>query len=317
MLWMEGRDVNCRHNDELEHFVTEAKKVTAKGKVASYIPALAEQSGDDLSVAVYYTDGTCLSAGDVKEVFTLQSISKVLALALVLMEHGPEKVFHFVGKEPTGDPFNSIIKLETVNPGKPLNPMINAGALVVTSMMKGATSSDRIGRLLEFVRALANNRSISFCKKVADSEFQTSMVNRAMCYYMKEHGIFQAEVEDVMDLYTKQCAIQMNSLDLAKIGCVFALNGKHPETGEQLIPKDIARICKTFMVTCGMYNASGEFAIKIGIPAKSGVSGGIMGLVPYSFGIGIFGPSLDEKGNSIAGIRLLELLSENYSLSIF
>ena len=103
------------------------------------------------------------------------------------------------------------------------------------------------------------------------------MVNRAMCYYMKEHGIFQAEVEDVMDVYTKQCAIEMNSLDLAKIGSVFALNGKHPETGEQIIPKDIARICKTFMVTCGMYNASGEFAIKIGIPAKSGVSGASWG----------------------------------------
>lgn len=123
---MEDVNLNCRHNDELEYFVTEAKKVTSKGKVASYIPTLAELSEDDLSVAVYYTDGTCISAGDVEKMFTLQSISKVLALALVLMDHGPEKVFDFVGKEPTGDPFNSIIKLETVNPGKPLNPMINA-----------------------------------------------------------------------------------------------------------------------------------------------------------------------------------------------
>ncbi|WP_377902696.1 glutaminase A [Bacillus paralicheniformis] len=314
---MEGKNLNCRDNEELEYFVTEAKKVTDKGKVASYIPALAELSEDDLSAAVYFTDGTCISAGDVEKAFTLQSISKVLSLALVLVDHGPETVFHYVGQEPTGDPFNSIIKLETVNPGKPLNPMINAGALVVTSMIKGETNADKIGRLLDFIKKLANNRNIAVCEKVAESEFETSMVNRAMCYYMKEHGIFQAEVEDVMDVYTKQCAIEMNSLDLAKIGSVFALNGKHPETGEQIIPKDIARICKTFMVTCGMYNASGEFAIKIGIPAKSGVSGGIMGLSPYRFGIGIFGPSLDEKGNSIAGIRLLELLSANYSLSIF
>ncbi|NPC92436.1 glutaminase A [Bacillus sp. WMMC1349] len=309
--------MNCRCNEELEYFVKEAKKVTKKGKVASYIPALAEASGDDLSAAVYYGDGTCLYAGDVKKVFTLQSISKVLSLALVLMDHGPNKVFQYVGKEPTGDPFNSIIKLETDNPGKPLNPMINAGALVVTSMIKGTSSADKIEYLLNFVRTLANNQSISICQRVSQSEYETSMINRSMCYYMKEYEIFRGEVEEVIDIYTKQCAIQMNSLDLAKIGSVFALNGKHPETGKQIIPTDIARICKTFMVTCGMYNASGEFAIKIGIPAKSGVSGGIMGLSPNQFGIGIFGPALNEKGNSIAGIRLLELLSANYNLSIF
>ncbi|MDA1475681.1 glutaminase A [Bacillus changyiensis] len=309
--------MNCRCNEELEYFVKEAKKVTKKGKVASYIPALAESSRDDLSAAVYYEDGTCLYAGDAEKIFTLQSISKVLSLALVLMDHGPNKVFQYVGKEPTGDPFNSIIKLETDNPGKPLNPMINAGALVVTSMIKGMSSSDKIEHLLNFVRMLANNQSISICQRVSESEFETSMINRSMCYYMKEYGIFRGEVEEVIDIYTKQCAIQMNSVDLAKIGSVFALNGKHPETRKQIIPTDIARICKTFMVTCGMYNASGEFAIKIGIPAKSGVSGGIMGLSPNQFGIGIFGPALNEKGNSIAGIRLLELLSANYNLSIF
>lgn len=217
----------------------------------------------------------------------------------------------------TGDPFNSIIKLETVNPSKPLNPMINAGALVVTSLIKGKSAKDRLDYLLAFIRRLANNEKITYCQNVAESEYKTSMINRAMCYYMKQYEILHGDVESVMDLYTKQCAIEMNSLDLAKIGCVFALNGKHPETGEQVIPKDVARICKTFMVTCGMYNASGEFAIKIGVPAKSGVSGGIMGISPYDFGIGIFGPALDEKGNSIAGVKLLELMSETYRLSIF
>lgn len=127
----------CRHNDELEALVKEAKKVTDKGEVASYIPALAKADQHDLSVAIYYSNNTCLSAGDVEKTFTLQSISKVLSLALVLMEYGKDRVFSYVGQEPTGDPFNSIIKLETVNPSKPLNPMINAGALVVTSLLKG------------------------------------------------------------------------------------------------------------------------------------------------------------------------------------
>jgi glutaminase len=124
-------------------------------------------------------------------------------------------------------------------------------------------------------------------------------------------------VETLLDLYTKQCAVEMNCLDLARIGMIFAMDGVDPLNGKRIMPDDVARICKTFMVTCGMYNASGEFAIKIGIPAKSGVSGGIMGAVPGKFGIGIFGPALDEKGNSVAGLKLLELLSRNYRLSMF
>lgn len=307
----------CRHNRELEALVQEAKKMTGKGKVADYIPALAESEKNSLSVTIYHAENTCLSAGDDDQTFTLQSISKVLSLALVLMDYGKDRVFSYVGQEPTGDPFNSIIKLETVNPSKPLNPMINAGALVVTSLIKGQSAKESLDYLLGFIRRLANNPEITYCKHVAESEFRSSMINRAMCYYMKQYDIFEGDVEEVMDLYTKQCAIEMNSLDLAKIGCVFALDGKHPETGEQVISKDVARICKTFMVTCGMYNASGEFAIKVGIPAKSGVSGGIMGISPYNFGIGIFGPALDEKGNSIAGVKLLEIMSEIYRLSIF
>nr|WGE01665.1 glutaminase A [Bacillus velezensis] len=307
----------CRHYQELDALVQEAKKRTEEGKVADYIPALAESEQDSLSVTIYHAENTCLSAGDADRTFTPQSISKVLSLALVLMDYGKEKVFSCVGQEPTGDPFNSMIKLETMNPGKPLNPMINAGALVVTGLIKGHSPKDRLDYLLGFIRRLANNQDITYCDHVAESEFKSSMINRAMCYYMKQYDIFKGDVEGVMDLYTKQCAIKMSSLDLAKIGCVFALDGKHPVTGEQVIKKDVARICKTFMVTCGMYNASGEFAIKVGIPAKSGVSGGIMGISPYNFGIGIFGPALDEKGNSIAGVKLLEIMSEKYRLSIF
>ncbi|MBD1380944.1 glutaminase A [Metabacillus arenae] len=309
--------MGCKTNDELLNLVTEAKKVTSYGHVADYIPALSKADRDDLSVAVYHVDNTCTYAGNVEKLFTLQSISKVLALALVLKDYGKDYVFTKVGMEPTGDPFNSIVKLETINPSKPLNPMINAGALAVTSMIVGKSNEEKFERLLQFIQQLTNNQAIHYCEEVARSEFETSWLNRALCYFMKQHGIIEGSVEELMDIYTKQCSIKMHSLDLAKIGAVFALDGIHPETEEKIISKDIARICKTFMTTCGMYNASGEFAIKIGIPAKSGVSGGIMGVSPYQFGIGIFGPALDEKGNSISGIRLLELLSEKYELSIF
>ena len=233
------------------------------------------------------------------------------------MERGDRYVFERVGMEPTGDPFNSMIKLETVDPGKPLNPMINAGALVVTHMIKGNSVEERFQRLLGFIRELAGDPDITYNQKVAHSEFETAYLNRSLCYFLKQHHTITEDVETLMDLYTKQCAIEMNCLDLARIGMIFAMDGVDPQNGKVVIPEHIARICKTFMVTCGMYNASGEFAIKIGIPAKSGVSGGIMGAVPGKFGIGIFGPALDEKGNSIAGMKLLELLSRNYKLSMF
>ncbi|MCT2535473.1 glutaminase A [Aquibacillus koreensis] len=307
----------CKTNEELNALVKEAKSFTSNGKVADYIPALRKGNPSNLSIAINYPDGLCISAGDVEKKFTLQSVSKVISLALVLIDQGSEYVFDHVGMEPTGDPFNSIAKLESMIPAKPLNPMINAGALVVTHMLKGATVSDRFDRLLGFVQELADDTSISFNKEVARSEVETADLNRALCYFLKQHDIIDEDVEELIDIYTKQCAIEMNCLHLARIGLVFAMDGIDPDSGKQIIPKEYARICKTFMVTCGMYNASGEFAIKIGIPAKSGVAGGIMGAVPGRFGIGIFGPALDDKGNSIAGIKLLEMLSNNYKLSMF
>lgn len=302
---------------ELEQFVEQAKQYARYGKVADYIPALGKADPNDLSIAIYLPDGNVIDAGDTTHKVTLQSISKIIALSLVLMDRGEQEVFRKVGMEPTGDPFNSIAKLEEVQPAKPLNPMINAGALAVTHMIAGASVEERFERLLQFVRKLSGNPTISYSEEVAQSEFETAFLNRSLCYFLKQHGIINEDVEELMDLYTKQCAIEMTCIDLARIGLVFAMDGRDPFTDEQMMPLDVARICKTFMVTCGMYNASGEFAIKIGIPAKSGVSGGILAAVPGRFGIGIFGPALDDKGNSITGMKLLELLSKTYSLSIF
>ncbi len=310
-------ELACRSEDILQSLVEEASKVAYEGKVANYIPALQKENPEHLSCAIVYPDGNCVSAGDIKKRFTLQSISKIITLALVLMDYGPEHVFHRVGMEPTGDPFNSIIKLETSSKAKPLNPMINAGALAVTSMMKGSNAKDKVEYILDFVRKLTNEPEIDFCEEVAISEFTTSFLNRSLCFYMKGDGVIHGNVEEIMEVYTKHCAIRMNCLQLARMGAVFAMDGINPLTNERVMPKEVARICKTFMVTCGMYNASGEFAIKIGIPAKSGVSGGIMGSVPGRMGIGIFGPPLNEVGNSHTGLKLLELLQEKYDLSMF
>ncbi|WP_223700368.1 glutaminase A [Sutcliffiella deserti] len=307
----------CQREDELQELVDEARKIAYEGKVANYIPALQKQNPEVLSCAITYPNGKCVSAGDINQSFSLQSISKIITLAIVLMDYGVDHVFHKVGMEPTGDPFNSIVKLETSSQAKPLNPMINAGALAVTSMIKGKNAEEKVEYILKFVRKLCNDPDITYCNDVAISEFTTSFLNRSLCYYMKGGGVIHGNVEEIMEVYTKHCAISMNSLHLANVGAVFAMNGVNPVTGERVMPKEVARICKTFMVTCGMYNASGEFAIKIGIPAKSGVSGGIMCSVPGRFGIGIFGPPLNDIGNSHTGMKLLELLQEKYDLSMF
>ncbi|WP_088104964.1 glutaminase A [Halalkalibacter urbisdiaboli] len=307
----------CQYKNELKEMIEEVKGFTNQGKVADYIPALADANSSTLAVAIFNGNDTCFSAGQSNERFTLQSISKVLTLALALMDHGGELVFSKVGMEPTGDPFNSIIKLESHAPSKPLNPMINAGALAVSHLIKGASTEEKLERLLNFVRRLSGNDSITYNSEVAKSEFETADLNRSLVYFMKQHGVITGNVEDLLDFYTKQCAIEVDCHDLAKIGYALATDGAAMNQEEEIMNPYIARIVKTFMVTCGMYNASGEFAIKVGIPAKSGVSGGIVGAVPNGMGIGIYGPALDEKGNSVAGMKLLEAISARYRLSIF
>ena len=219
--------------------------------------------------------------------------------------------------EPSGDPFNSIMKLETNDTKKPSNPMINAGAIVTTSLIKGSSLEEKEERMLQFFRHLANNDSIGINYEVYKSEKLTGDRNRAMAYLLKNDGFIDGDVEEVLDLYFKQCSIEIDCVDLARIGINLAMYGIDIESKERLISEKVSRMVKTFMVTCGMYDASGEFAIRVGIPAKSGVGGGIMASVPDIMGIGVYGPALDKKGNSIAGVKVLEDLSEKLELNIF
>ncbi|MCD6435843.1 MAG: glutaminase A, partial [Clostridiales bacterium] len=200
---------------------------------------------------------------------------------------------------------------------KPLNPMINAGAITISSLIKGKDNEEKISRILGFIRLLADNDKISLNEDVFKSEKETGNRNRSLGYFLKDIRCIKGNVEEILDLYFMQCSIEINTLDLAKIGLVIANDGFNKKTGEQLIPKKYAKIIKTFMLTCGMYDESGKFAIDVGIPSKSGVGGGIMSSAPNKYGIGVYGPALNGKGNSVAGMRILERISKDFDLSIF
>ena len=288
-----------------------------EGKAASYIPELGKVDPRQLGVAVVNMEGEQWGSGAYNSTFTMQSISKVAALMLAIMDRGEQYIFSKVGMEPTGDPFNSIIKLETMKTAKPLNPMINAGAIAVDSLISGNCAEDKLNKLIGFVRRLCHNDNIWFNQEVYKSESATGYRNRALANFMKDAAILEGEVEAVLELYFKQCSIELNAMDIACMGAVLAGDGTSPITGESLIPRPIARLVKTFMVTGGMYDASGEFAVRVGLPAKSGVGGGILATVPGKMGIGVFGPALDSKGNSAGGIKVLEYISRRLDLSIF
>jgi glutaminase len=275
----------------LDDAIEYGRKFAEQGKPAAYIPELRKADPKQLGVAVVHRNGERWFSGDYNNIFTIQSISKVAALMLAVMDRGERYVFSRVGMEPTGDPFNSIIKLETIHTAKPFNPMINAGAIAVDSLILGKSMEDRLNRLVGFIRKLCHNDKIWFDEDVYKSESMTGFRNRALANFMKDAGIIEGEVEEVLDLYFKQCSVKVNAVDIAMMGAVLAGDGISPVTGESLIPRGIARLVKTFMVTCGMYDASGEFAVRVGLPAKSGVGGGIMATVPGKMGIGVFGPA--------------------------
>mgnify|MGYP001152948398 FL=1 len=301
----------------LETLVEKNKKYGNDGQLASYIPALLEANPNDLGVAIVDVEGRKYYAGQCEKNFTIQSISKVVSLILALGDNGRTNVFRRVDVEPTGDGFNSIVNLETKDKKRPYNPMINAGAIATTSLIYGEDGEDKLERIIKFMRKATNNPNISINEEVYVSERRTGDRNRALAYFMKSNGMLQGDVEEILELYFRQCSIEANAIDLAMFGSVLANDGVTPWNGERLMSRETCRIVKTIMVTCGMYDASGEFAVHIGIPAKSGVGGGILATVPRRMGIGVYGPALDKKGNSLAGIHVLKDLSEELDLSIF
>ena len=301
----------------LPAWVEASRALAPTGKVASYIPELSKAPRDALGITIMGGDGTSMSAGDSGHAFTMQSISKVFTLILALIDNGEDEVFARVGMEPTGDNFNSMLKLEMVQPGIPFNPLINAGAITVSSLIRGDSAAEKSARILAFFRRLAGNDSLDYDTAVYLSESETGDLNRSMAYLLKDHGVLRGHVDDVLDVYFRHCSISVTCADLARMALVLAWDGVDPIAGSRLIPRRFVQIAKTFMTTCGMYNASGEFAIQVGLPAKSGVSGGILTLVPGRYGIGVVGPALNAKGNSRAGVHLLETMSRELAWSMF
>ena len=287
------------------------------GKPADYIPELAKIDSNRLGVALCNLDGTMVTAGEVDTYFTMQSIAKVMSLILAIEHNGFEYVFTKVGMEPTGDAFNSMVRLDQLTNNKPFNPMINAGAIAVASCIRGANLAQRQQACVEFARTLTGNPKVDIDFSVFASEKATGYRNRAMINLMKSNGIIDGEPEEHLDLYFSICSIACTCKDLAYFGAVLANNGVDPRSGKELVPLRVVKLVRSLMVTCGMYDYSGEFASTVGMPSKSGVGGGILAVAPGRLGIGIFGPALDERGNSVAGTALLEELSARLGLSIF
>ena len=222
-----------------------------------------------------------------------------------------------MGVEATGKPFDAINYTDQVLDSQHLNPMVNMGAIAVCSLIHGRTYQERFQRLLDLTRLLADGSPVQVNEAVYLSEKAHGTKNRALAYLLKTYGILQDDVEEVLDCYFRACAIATDCVGLARIGAVLANQGRRPGTQEVLIPVEYTRFVNAILMTCGMYDGSGDFAVRVGVPAKSGVGGGIMAVAPSRMGIGIFSPALDEKGNSLAGIKLLEQLSTAMGLSIF
>ncbi|WP_105900834.1 glutaminase B [Vibrio gangliei] len=299
----------------LENILEQVRPLIGKGKVANYIPALGCIANDKLAIAIYTNDGQVIKAGDADEAFSIQSISKVLSLTLAMQIYQPEEIWRRVGKEPSGQAFNSMIQLE-VEQGIPRNPFINAGAIVVADMLQTRLSAPR-QRLLEFARQLSGDTHIVYDKVVAASEMQHSDRNAAIAYLMRSFGNFENEVIPVLNNYFHACALKMSCVDLAKTFSYLANQGQSVQTKKQIIAPNQTKRLNALLATCGLYDGAGEFAFRVGMPGKSGVGGGIIAVIPGEMSISVWSPELDKSGNSLAGTAALEILSTELGRSIF
>ncbi len=301
----------------LEKILAACEPFVRQGKLADYIPELTKADPNDLGICIQSSDGRMSHAGDYHKCFTIQSIVKPILLLQALMDNGIASVRQKVGVEATGKPFDAINYTEQALLSDHINPMVNMGAIAICTMIQGRTYQEKFQRLLSLTKRLACNPDLSVNEAVYLSEKRTGNKNRALAYLLKTYGMIEDDVEQVLDCYFRACSIQVNCSDLANIGFTLANHGRLPISGERIFPSEYGSYVNAILMTCGMYDGSGEFAVNVGVPAKSGVGGGIMAVVPTRMGIGIFSPALDEKGNSVAGIQVLKQLSQKLYLSIF
>ncbi len=285
------------------------------GKVADYIPELSRVDPNRFAICVTDVDGKSWMAGDAESLFTLQSVSKPFVYGLALENHGSDFVHTRVGHEPTGDAFNSIIRLEETS-HRPHNPMINTGAIAITHLVPGKTPAAKTEQILALFSRYAG-RPLSIDEAVFLSEKTTGHRNRAIAHLLRNFGIIDDEIEDTLDLYFRQCSVMMNVRDLSMMGATLARGGVQPVTGDTVLSKRSVRHLLSLMFSCGMYDSSGLWAHAVGIPSKSGVSGAILGVVPGRMGIAVYSPPLDAHGHSVRGVEVFRELSERWNLGIF
>ena len=285
------------------------------GVLANYIPELAEVDPERLGASIAMVDGELYASGDTDSLFTIQSISKPFVYALALADRGFERVLDKVGVEPSGEPFNEI-SLEDSS-GRPLNPMINAGAITTHSLVGTETMNpaERMERVISGLSAFAG-RSLDVDEAVYSSEIEHAHRNLAIAHMLRSHDILTENPTGVVEGYTRQCSLLVTVQDLAMMAATLANYGIQPVTGEQVVPKTVVRQVLSVMFTCGMYNAAGDWATQVGIPAKSGVGGGIIGAVPGQLGLATFSPRLDVHGNSVRGVSLFERFSSDMGMHV-
>ena len=292
------------------------RQITTRGDVAHYIPELAGVDPSKFGLAITLLDGTEFHSGDAKEPFSIQSVSKVFTLTLALGKAG-DNIWHAVGREPSGSAFNSIVQLENEQ-GRPRNPFINAGAIAVTDLLlAGHQPKETIAEILRFVRFLAGDDDIHIDETVARSETETGHRNIALAEFMASYGRLKNPAALVLGVYFHQCALAMNCVQLSKAGLFLAANGRNPLNGLSIISASRARRINALMMLCGHYDASGDFAYRVGLPGKSGVGGGILAVAPGKASIAVWSPGLNAHGNSMLGTLALERIAKETGWSVF
>lgn len=280
-----------------------------------HAPAARMAEEDAFAIALATTDGELYQAGDRDLPFALQSVSKVFTYALALEDLGREEVLRHVGVEPSGDAFNSIVFDERNR--RPFNPMVNAGALVTTDLVRGRDPDEKLGRIVESLRAYAGSPTLDVDPSTLRGELLNADHNRATLYLMRSQGMIAGDVEAVLRLYLEQCSVHVTAGELAMMGATLANGGINPLTATRVLEREHVRDVLSVMYTCGMYDFAGEWAFEIGAPAKSGVSGAILCVIPGKLGIAVFSPGLDPHGNSLRGIGVCKEISERLGLHVF
>jgi glutaminase len=286
-----------------------------EGHLADYIPELSKVSPDLFSLAVVTVDGQIFSAGDDQYQFSLQSTSKPFLYAMALQEHSREFLLSKVGVEPTGEAFNSIVELEK-HTHRPYNPMINSGAIAVSSFIKDTASAKRLDRVLEMFSNLAG-RKVGIDDKIFNSEKQTAHRNRSIAHLLRHFEIVGDDIEESLDLYFQQCSVMVNTVDLAMMGATLASGGIQPKTKKKVMNSDTVPDVLSLMFTCGMYDTAGEWAYNVGLPAKSGVSGALFTVVPGKLCLAAYSPLINHHGHSLRSVAAVKDFVRQFQLNMF